>query len=90
MAKQGWRSVALVGAVLFVAEGSAPGTAARVFTAAKNTVDPGIDAVADTTANHAVPAATNTLGATRDGLAETNILGSPEPAPVWADPQDGG
>lgn len=80
----------LVGAVLIVAEGAAPGTSAKVFTAAKNTVDPGIDAVADTTANHAVPGASNTVGAARDGLAETNILGAPEPAPVWADPRLGG
>lgn len=90
MAKQGWKNVMMVGATLIAAESVAPGTAAHLFKAAKDTIDPGIDAVADTTSNHVVPGASNTLGATRDGLAETNILGSPEPAPVWADPQDGG
>jgi hypothetical protein len=80
----------MVGATLVVVEAVAPGTVTQVVTAVKGTVDPSLDGVADTTANHAVPAASNTLGAARDGLAETNILGDPEPAPVWAQPQDGG
>lgn len=79
----------IVGVTLVAVEGVSPGTVAKVLAAAKGTIDPSIDAVADTTANHAVPAASNTLEATRDGLAETNILGDPEPAPVWAEPQAG-
>lgn len=88
MSKDGWKKAGIVGFVMIVAEAAAPGTAAKMLDATKRTVDPSVDAVADTTSNHLVPAASNTVGAARDGLAETNLLG-PAEEPAWAEPQAG-
>lgn len=88
---KGWgRAAVAAGITLMVANQASPGTSTKVLTNAKDTTSAGVDAVAETTNDHLIPAAGDTLTAAKDGLAQTNLLGPSQP-PAWApDPQAGG
>jgi len=84
---KGWGKAAAGGLiVLWMANTVSPGTAEKVVQSGSDTVNPIVDASANTANQHVIPAAGGTLSAAKDGLAQTNLLGPSQP-PAWAEPQ---